>query len=154
MVKDNKGKITYIQNQKEDLAIFRITPEGDVPDYKAGQFLTLGMPVEAEGGKMIRRGYSIASHPENKKYFEFVIRWVRKPYPGRLTTELFDAKIGDEVSWIRPTGHMTINDELPNGEPDRRRIVCIGGGTGIAPFVSMVQHLHAVGDKREIVLTA
>ena len=152
MVKDNKGKITYIQNQKEDLAIFRITPEGDVPDYKAGQFLTLGMPVEAEGGKMIRRGYSIASHPENKKYFEFVIRWVRKPYPGRLTTELFDAKIGDEVSWIRPTGHMTINDELPNGEPDRRRIVCIGGGTGIAPFVSMVQHLHAVGDKREIVL--
>ena len=152
MVKDNKGKITYIQNQKEDLAIFRITPEGGVPDYKAGQFLTLGMPVEAEGGKMIRRGYSIASHPENKKYFEFVIRWVRKPYPGRLTTELFDAKVGDEVSWIRPTGHMTINDELPNGEPDRRRIVCIGGGTGIAPFVSMVQHLHAVGDKREIVL--
>jgi ferredoxin--NADP+ reductase len=69
-----------------------------------------------------------------------------------LTTELFDAKVGDEVSWIRPTGHMTINDELPNGEPDRRRIVCIGGGTGIAPFVSMVQHLHAVGDKREIVL--
>ncbi len=55
MVKDNKGKITYIQNQKEDLAIFRITPEGDVPDYKAGQFLTLGMPVEAEGGKMIRK---------------------------------------------------------------------------------------------------
>ena len=152
MVNDNKGKITYIQNQKEDLAIFRITPEGDVPDYKAGQFLTLGMPVEAEGGKMIRRGYSIASHPENKKYFEFVIRWDRKPYPGRLTTELFDAKVGDEVSWIRPTGHMTINDELPNGEPDRRRIVCIGGGTGIAPFVSMVQHLHAVGDKREIVL--
>jgi ferredoxin--NADP+ reductase len=152
MVNDNKAKITYIQNQKEDLAIFRITPEGDVPDYKAGQFLTLGMPVEAEGGKMIRRGYSIASHPENKKYFEFVIRWVRKPYPGRLTTELFDAKVGDEVSWIRPTGHMTINDELPNGEPDRRRIVCIGGGTGIAPFVSMVQHLHAVGDKREIVL--
>lgn len=152
MVKDNKGKITYIQNQKEDLAIFRITPEEGVPDYKAGQFLTLGMPVEAEGGKMIRRGYSIASHPENKKYFEFVIRWVRKPYPGRLTTELFDAKVGDDVSWIRPTGHMTINDELPNGEPDRRRIVCIGGGTGIAPFVSMVQHLHAVGDKREIVL--
>ena len=152
MVKDNKGKITYIQNQKEDLAIFRITPEGCVPDYKAGQFLTLGMPVEAEGGKMIRRGYSIASHPENKKYFEFVIRWVRKPYPGRLTTELFDTKVGDDVSWIRPTGHMTINDELPNGEPDRRRIVCIGGGTGIAPFVSMVQHLHAVGDKREIVL--
>ena len=33
-----------------------------------------------------------------------------------------------------------------------RRIVCIGGGTGIAPFVSFAQHLHAVEDKREIVV--
>ena len=35
-----------------------------------------------------------------------------------------------------------INEELPNGEKDNRRIVCIGGGTGIAPFVSYAQHLH------------
>jgi ferredoxin--NADP+ reductase len=41
---------------------------------------------------------------------------------------------------------------LPDGSKDNRRIVCIGGGTGIAPFVSFAQHLHAVGDKREIVV--
>ena len=45
-----------------------------------------------------------------------------------------------------------INDELPNGEKDTRRIVCIGGGTGLAPFVSFAQHLHAIGDKREIIV--
>ena len=55
--------------------------------------------------------------------------------------------------WLKPTGRaLTINDELPNGEKDNRRIVCIGGGTGIAPFVSFAQHLHATGDKREIVV--
>ena len=110
------------------------------------------MPVPKENNKIVRRAYSIASHPENKKCFEFVIRWVRKPFPGRLTTELFNAKEGDEVKWIKPTGHLTINDELPNGEPDTRRIVCIGGGTGLAPFVSYAQHLHDIGDKREIVV--
>ena len=120
--------------------------------FKPGQFLTMGMPVKAEGGKIVRRAYSIASHPENKKCFEFVIRWVRKPFPGRLTTELFNAKEGDEIRWLNPTGHLTINDELPNGEPDTRRIVCIGGGTGLAPFVSYAQHLHDIGDKREIVV--
>ena len=153
MVEDNFATLTYAQLLKEDLGIFRLVPkEGSIPDFKPGQFLTMGMPVKAEGGKIVRRAYSIASHPENKKCFEFVIRWVRKPFPGRLTTELFNAKEGDEIRWLNPTGHLTINDELSNGEPDTRRIVCIGGGTGLAPFVSYAQHLHDIGDKREIVV--
>ena len=153
MVEDNFATLTYAQLLKEDLGIFRLVPkEGNIPDFKPGQFLTMGMPVKAEGGKVVRRAYSIASHPENKKCFEFVIRWVRKPFPGRLTTELFNAKEGDEIRWLNPTGHLTINDELSNGEPDTRRIVCIGGGTGLAPFVSYAQHLHDIGDKREIVV--
>ena len=153
MVQDNKAKLTYTQLLKEDLGIFRLVPEdGVVPDFKAGQFSTIGMPVPGEQNKVVRRAYSIASHPENKKFFEFVIRWVRKPFPGRLTTELFNAKEGSDVSWIKPLGHLTINDELPNGDPDTRRIVCIGGGTGLAPFVSYAQHLHDIGDKREIVV--
>ena len=153
MVEDNFATLTYAQLLKEDLGIFRLVPkEGSIPDFKPGQFLTMGMPVKAEGGKVVRRAYSIASHPENKKCFEFVIRWVRKPFPGRLTTELFNAKEGDEIRWLNPTGHLTINDELSNGEPDTRRIVCIGGGTGLAPFVSYAQHLHDIGDKREIVV--
>ena len=153
MVEDNIATLTYTQLLKEDLGIFRLVPkDGIIPDFKAGQFLTIGMPVPKENNKIVRRAYSIASHPENKKCFEFVIRWVRKPFPGRLTTELFNAKEGDEVKWIKPTGHLTINDELPNGEPDTRRIVCIGGGTGLAPFVSFAQHLHDTKDKREIIV--
>ena len=153
MVQDNKATLTYTQLLKEDLGIFRLVPEdGVIPDYKPGQFLTIGMPVPGEDNKIVRRAYSIASHPENKKFFEFVIRWVRKPFPGRLTTELFNAKEGSDVSWIKPLGHLTINDELPNGDPDTRRIVCIGGGTGLAPFVSYAQHLHDIGDKREIIV--
>ena len=153
VVVDNKATITYIQLLKEDLAIFRLVPnDGEVPDYKPGQFITIGLPNPAEGGKLVRRAYSIASHPENKKYVELVIRWVRKPVPGRLTTQLFNAKAGDEISWIKPTGAFTISDKMPDGKKDERRIVCIGGGTGLAPFVSYAQHLHDTGDKREIVV--
>lgn len=154
MVKDNKGIISYTQSLREDLAIFRITPvDGVMPDYETGQFLTLGLPIAAENHKLVRRAYSIASHPENKKYFEFVIRWVRKPLPGRVTTELFYASEGDEIFWGNPTGNaLLINDKLPDGRKDERRIVCVGGGTGIAPFVSFANHLHDIGDKREIVV--
>jgi ferredoxin--NADP+ reductase len=154
VVTDNKATITYVQLLKEDLVIIRMVPkEGPVPEYQAGQFITLGLPNPVEGGKIVRRAYSIASHPENKKFVELVIRWVRKPLPGRLTTQLFSAKEKDEILWLKPTGRaLLINETLSNGEKDTRRIVCIGGGTGLAPFVSFAQHLHDTGDKREIVV--
>jgi ferredoxin/flavodoxin---NADP+ reductase len=152
MVVDNKGTISYIRVLKEDLAIFRVTPnDGPVPDFKAGQFVTLGLHIPTEG-KIVRRAYSIASQPEQKKYFELVIRWVRKPVPGRLTTELFSKKEGDEIIWVKPTGIFTINEKLHNGAPDNRRMVLIGGGTGLAPFISYSLHMKAIGSTREIVV--
>ena len=154
MVVDNTATITYIQLLKEDLVIMRLVPnDGQVPEYKAGQFITIGMPNPTEDNKIVRRAYSIASHPENRKYIELVIRWVRKPIPGRLTTQLFNAKVGDEISWIKPTGAaLNINEKMPDGSKDERRIICIGGGTGLAPFVSFAQHLHDARDKREILV--
>ncbi len=154
MVLENKATISYVQLLKEDLVVLRMVPnDGIIPEYEAGQFVTIGIPVVAENYKTVRRAYSIASHPENKKYFEFVLRWVRKPLPGRVTTQLFYASEGDEVTMGKPTGNaLTINERLPDGRKDERRIVCIGGGTGIAPFVSFAQHLRAIGDKREVVV--
>lgn len=152
MVVDNKATLTYIQVHKEDLALFRLVPQdGPVPEYKSGQFITIGMHVPSEN-KIIRRAYSIASNSENRKYVELYIRWVRKPLPGRLTTQLFSAKEGDEIVWIKPVGNFTLDDKKHDGIEDDRRIICLGGGTGLAPFVSLAQSLHATGSKRELIV--
>ncbi|MDQ3838239.1 MAG: FAD-binding oxidoreductase [Thermoproteota archaeon] len=152
MVVDNPGVISYIRVLKEDLAIFKITPTNSpVPDFKAGQFVTIGLHNPNEG-KIVRRAYSIASPPERKKYFELLVRWVRKPLPGRLTTELFNRREGEEISWVKPTGIFTINEKMHDGTPDNRRMVLIGGGTGLAPFISYSLHLKSIGTKREIVV--
>jgi ferredoxin--NADP+ reductase len=152
MVVDNKATVAYISVLKEDLAIYRIKPnEGQVPDFKPGQFVTLGVNVPSEK-KVIRRAYSIASPPQQKKHFELIIRWVKKPVPGRLTTQMFDKREGDEVLWVKPTGIFTINEKMATGVPDNRRLVLIGGGTGLAPFISYSLHLKAIGSKREIIV--
>lgn len=152
MVTEMRAKVVYRELLKEDLVIIRLVPENGMPKYQTGQFLTIGLPIPAEK-KVVRRAYSIASHAENSDYFEFVIRWVRKPLPGRLTTQIFNAKEGDEILWLKPSGRaLGINEELPNGEKDMRRIICIGGGTGLAPFVSFAQHLYDTKDKREIIV--
>jgi ferredoxin--NADP+ reductase len=153
MVSEMKSKVIYTQLLKEDLVVIRILPDEGMPDYTTGQFLTIGVTVPTENYKLVRRAYSIASHPENQDYFEFVIRWVRNPLPGRVTTMLFHASVGDEVKLGHPTGNaLLINDKLPNGEKDLRRIVCVGGGTGLAPFIAYANHLHDVGDKRQVIV--
>jgi ferredoxin/flavodoxin---NADP+ reductase len=152
MVVENKGTLTYIRVLKEDLEILRIKPlDGTVPDFKAGQFVTLAVN-NPEEGKVVRRAYSIASPPEQKKHFELLIRWVKKPLPGRLTTQIFNRKEGEEVGWLKPTGIFTINEKMHDGSPDNRRLVLMGGGTGLAPFISYSLHLKAIGSKREIVV--
>jgi ferredoxin/flavodoxin---NADP+ reductase len=152
MVVDNPAVISYIRVLKEDLAIFKVTPtNGPVPDFKAGQFVTIGLHNPNEG-KIVRRAYSIASPPEQKKYFELLVRWVRKPLPGRLTTELFNRKEGEDAAWVKPTGIFTINEKMHDGSADNRRMVLIGGGTGLAPFISYSLHLKSIGSKREIVV--
>ena len=149
---DTKAKIIYTELLKEDLVIIRLVPINGMPKYETGQFLTIGLPVAAEN-KIVKRAYSIASHAENRDYFEFVIRWVRKPLPGRVTTELFYLSVGDEVLLGDPTGEdLLIEDKLPNGQPDNRRVVCVGGGTGLAPFIAFAHHFHDTNDKRQLVV--
>ena len=149
---DTKAKIIYTELLKEDLVIIRLVPINGMPKYETGQFLTIGLPVAAEN-KIVKRAYSIASHAENRDYFEFVIRWVRKPLPGRVTTELFYLSVGDEVLLGDPTGEdLLIEDKYSNGQPDNRRVVCVGGGTGLAPFIAFAHHFHDTNDKRQLVV--
>ena len=147
-----KAKIIYTELLKEDLVVIRLVPETGMPKYRTGQFLTIGLPVAAEK-KIVKRAYSIASHAENRDYFEFVIRWVRKPLPGRVTTELFYLSVGDEVLLGDPTGEdLIIEDKNRDGTPDNRRVVCVGGGTGLAPFIAFAHHFHDTNDKRQLVI--
>ena len=137
MAVDKKATLTYVQLMKEDLAVLRLVPEdGIIPDYEAGQFITVGMPIPSENNKVVRRAYSMASHHENKKFIELVVRWVWRPLPGRVTTALFNYGEGDEVSWIPPTGvALKINEKMGDGTKDDRRIESLadyGKNIGIA----------------------
>jgi len=152
MVSEMKARVVYRELLKEDLVIIRLVPENGMPVYQTGQFLTIGLPIPAEK-KIVRRAYSIASHAENRDYFEFVIRWVRKPLPGRVTTELFYLSVGDEVYLGDPTGAaLQISNKLHNGKKDNRRVICVGGGTGLAPFIAFAKHFHDINDKREVII--
>ncbi|MEM8782838.1 MAG: ferredoxin--NADP reductase [Planctomycetota bacterium] len=123
----------------EGLATFRIAyRDGRPPEFKPGQYATLGLPgPETSDGKppkLVRRMYSVASPaPGDHVERQHVSFYIVEVDEGALTPSLFDLKPGDTLFMAdRFGGHFTL-DPIPVDH----RVVCVGTGTGLAPFRSM-----------------
>lgn len=147
------GKINYHKNLTPDVAIFRVQPADGtpVPDFKAGQFVALGLKLAGDHN-ITYRPFSLSSPPEEKRYFEFYIKSASEYEMGKFTSTLFKMYEGDHLYWRNPAGAFTLEDKKADGTLDTRRLVLVASGTGIAPFISYVLHLKNIKSKREIVL--
>ena len=148
----NLGKVIYKKDLTNELAILRVKPEqGKVPDFQAGQYVELGVDRFPDN-RITYRAYSIASPPEEKRHFEFYIKMLTEPVPGRLTSAIFNLKEKDTVYWHNPAGSFTIEEKKIDGSLDMRRLILVASGTGLAPFISYIFHLRNSRRSREIIL--
>lgn len=92
-------------------------------DFLAGQYALL-YPPDTPGA----RAYSMANGANADGLWRFVIRRVPG---GRGSNALFRAGVGDEVVLDGPYGHAYLRDD------SEREIVCIAGGSGLAPMLSV-----------------
>jgi ferredoxin--NADP+ reductase len=122
------GKINYHRDLTPELAIIRVQPGNGsaVPDFKAGQFVALGLKLDSHYN-ITYRPYSISSPPEEKRYFEFYIKSASEYVMSRFTNTLFKMFEGDLVYWRNPAGAFTIEDKKADGTPDTRRLVLLHG---------------------------
>lgn len=149
----NLGKLIYRHNLTPDLAVLRMQPAngGLIPEFNAGQFVALGLQFEGEG-RVTYRAYSISSPPEERRYFEFYVKWATEPVMGKFTSALFHIKEDDTIYWRKPAGAFTIEEKNAKAMPDTRRLILVASGTGLAPFISYVLHLKNIGSTRKVVL--
>ena len=95
-------------------------------EFLPGQFATISLP-NVEGS----RGYSMSNLPNASGEWNFVIKRVPG---GKGTAVLFDSlKPGDRISVDAPYG----NSYLRTG--NGRDIVCIAGGSGLSPVLSILR---------------
>lgn len=129
-----KGIVIKIVDETPDTRRFWIqVPELERFDFIPGQFVTLDLPIHEKSNKRWR-SYSIASWPDGSNIFELVIVLDRK---GMGTPYLFtDVVVGTELSFRGAQGVFTLEYPLD------KELFLICTGTGIAPFRSMVQHIH------------
>jgi ferredoxin-NADP reductase len=119
------------------IARFRIRPDDGVPAFEPGQYLALGLPVD---GRLLQRPYSTASPKGASEEVEFLIRRVPT---GAFTPLLWELPVGARLHIGRPKGLFTMKP----GDP--RDHLFIATGTGLAPFVAMLETLLAGGGSTE-----
>jgi ferredoxin/flavodoxin---NADP+ reductase len=137
--------VTQVIQVSPIMKIIRIKPDGwELPEYKPGQFIALGLygsapraefsteeHTKVEPEKLIKRAYSIASSSTHD-FIEFYITLV---HSGSLTPRIFALNIGDKI-WLgrKATGMFTLDEVSPE-----RNVVLIATGTGVAPYMSMLR---------------
>ena len=128
------GKVIRIENETATTRRFWIEMPGmSAFDFKPGQFVTLDLPVHEKPNKRWR-SYSIASWPDGTNVFELVIVYLEG---GVGTGYLFnEVSIGSELTLRGPQGVFVLPEPIEND------LFFICTGTGIAPFRSMIHHIH------------
>ncbi len=129
-----QGKVIKIENASPTTKRFWIqTDEIDTIIFKAGQFITLDLPVHQK--RLYRwKSYSIASPPNQDNILELCIVLLEG---GLGTTYLFnEVNIGTTIKFKGPSGTFILSDNITTD------LVFICTGTGIAPFRSMIKDIY------------
>lgn len=104
--------------------------------FLPGQYAELYIP-----GSESHRAYSMANTTETDKQAEFII----KVYPGGRFSGMLDGelKVGTRMAMKVPFGVFTIREK---SEGD---MVFVGGGSGMAPILSILRHMAEKGIERK-----
>src|SRR5690606_12741205 len=110
--------------------------------FENGQFVMIGLQVD---DKPLVRAYSIAS-PNYEEHLEFFS--IKVPN-GPLTSRLQHIKVGDDLLVSRkPTGTLVLDDLKPG-----KHLYLLSTGTGLAPFISLVQDPATYEKFEKVILT-
>ncbi len=133
-------RVLDVHHWNDNLFSFKTTRDPGLR-FENGQFLMIGLEVD---GRPLIRAYSIAS-PNYEEYLEF---FSIKVAHGPLTSRLQHLQVGDEILVSRkPTGTLVLHDLLPG-----KHLYLLSTGTGLAPFMSVIQDPEAYDRFEKIVL--
>lgn len=128
-VRDFEGTLAVLEDCARETRRLLIDLDSEI-SFNAGQYVQVTLPNT--DGEF--RSWSVASCPQTPKQIELTIRRT----PGGKGTDGWvfkDLKVGDKLKIAGPYGRFFIRTAKD------KPIIMIGGGTGLSPLKSMVDHV-------------
>ncbi|GGO49204.1 hypothetical protein GCM10012287_26000 [Streptomyces daqingensis] len=120
-----------------DIAVITLRTDQPYP-FLAGQFTS----VETPWWPRVWRHYSFASSPRSDGLLTFHVKAVPTGWVSNALVHR--ARPGDVLRLGPPAGGMTVDHSTDDG------LLCLGGGTGIAPIKAMVEDVVQQGRRRPV----
>lgn len=120
-----------------DVAVVTVRPDQPYP-FLAGQYTSLETPWWPR----IWRHYSFASAPRSDGLLTFHVKAVPAGWVSNALVHR--ARPGDVIRLGPPAGSMTVDHSTDSG------LLCVGGGTGIAPIKALVEDVAERGERRAV----
>ncbi len=120
-----------------DVAVVTVRPDQPYP-FLAGQYTS----VETPWWPRIWRHYSFASAPRSDGLLSFHVKAVPAGWVSNALVHR--ARPGDIIRLGPPAGSMTVDHTTDSG------LLCLGGGTGIAPIKALVEDVAEHGERRPV----
>ncbi|MET3982339.1 NAD(P)H-flavin reductase/hemoglobin-like flavoprotein [Streptomyces sp. PvR034] len=118
-----------------DIAVLTVRPDQPYP-FLAGQYTSLETPWWPR----VWRHYSFASAPRSDGLLSFHVKAVPAGWVSNALVR--HARPGDVLRLGPPAGSMVVDHTTDNG------MLCLGGGTGIAPIKALIEDVAGHGERR------
>jgi ferredoxin--NADP+ reductase len=136
----NHETVTHVHHWNDTLFSFKTTRDPALR-FASGHFVMIGLEVN---GKPLMRAYSIAS-ANYEEHLEFLSIKVQD---GPLTSRLQHLQVGDKILVSRKAvGTLVVDDLKP-----AMNLYLFGTGTGLAPFMSIIQDPYTYEKFEKVVL--
>lgn len=127
-------KVAEVIERAPDCKSFVLVPDTEkgttaLAYFSAGKYLTVFEQID---GMKITRAYSLSSRPSDSLDGKYMLT-IKRVDGGLMSNYILDNwTVGTEVTVSAPEGHF---DYQPLR--DAKKVICLAGGSGITPFVSM-----------------
>lgn len=132
-----QAEVVAHEMRTRDVAVVTVRPDQPYP-FLAGQYAA----VETPWWPRVWRHYSFASAPRSDGLLSFHVKAVPAGWVSNALVHR--ARPGAVLRLGAPAGSMTVDHTTDNG------LLCLGGGTGIAPIKALVEDVAQHGRRRVV----
>lgn len=142
-------KIADVKEIAPDCRSFTLVPNPEkgtnaLAYFGAGKYLTV---FETINGMPVTRAYSISSSPKDSLEGRYVLT-VKLVDGGLVSRYIFDTwTVGREIEVSAPSGNFEYQPLR-----DAKKVICLAGGSGITPFISMANAIADGDEDFEMIL--
>ncbi|MFP4380320.1 MAG: NADH:ubiquinone reductase (Na(+)-transporting) subunit F [Candidatus Sumerlaeia bacterium] len=129
-VQEYKAEVVHVKQLTVDIYECRFKLiEPETIDFRQSQYIQMKAP-NPKGGEPIFRAYSMSNAESDDHALELIVRHIPNGICSTYLTQTIQP--GDIVEFNGPFGEFTITED-PSVE-----IICVGGGSGMAPMKSII----------------